>query len=383
MATESVNKIDILDSRDLYLQVKDSILKYLQDSEIPANGRLPTNREFGRMFSVSTLTVQRAVGELAKEKIVYSRRGRGTFVRNATPGTGLSSRTSLIACVIPSLQSNTVASTIFALDDIVFDDGGEHIIVSNTQYDSGRELRLLDSLLERDIDALVYQPAALIRWQPVQAHAVDERLHRFLARGIPVVMLDEFGLAGRYDTIVPDERKTCELAVHHLLACGHRRLLFFGHTEICGPKVETFQRLVREAGLGEDEFRIFAHNTDDVDATPDGLRAMLDAGWTFTGVVAATDHFALACHRFLAEQGIQCPRDVSIVGSDNLEAVQRIDIPLTTVWCDPEETARLVRRQIRARLAEDCDLRESKPLRVLLEPSLVMRGSTSPPSPEL
>jgi len=379
----SVSNIDILDSRDLFLQVKDSIVEYLKESDLPPDRQLPTNREFGRMFNVSALTVQRAMGALAKEKIVYSRRGRGTFVLNPNPDTQTSnSRTSLIACVIPSIQDNTVAATIFALDDVVFDHGGEHLIVSNTQFDPDRELRLLDSLLDRGIDALVYQPEAPLKRQPEQIRAIDERLQRFLAQGVPVVVLDEFGMTGRYDTIVPDETEACKLAVHHLLDCGHRRLLFFGHTGIFDTKVEAVRQIVGKAGVPWDHYRVVAHNQYEIESNPAGLKEILDEGWLFTGVVAASDHFALVCHRFLAQQGIQCPRDVSIVGSDNLEAVRPLDIPLTTVWCDPGETASHVQKQLIARLAEKCDLRASEPLRLLLEPSLVVRGSTSAPRSE-
>jgi LacI family transcriptional regulator len=377
------NSIDILDSRDLFLQVKDSVLAYLKENELSPDERLPTNREFGRMFGVSALTVQRAMGALAKEKIVYSRRGRGTFVLNpARAGENLNSRTSLIACVVPSIQSNSVASTIFALDDVMFDDGGEHIIVSNTQFDPDRELRLLDSLLDRGIDALVYQPEAPIKRQPAQTRAIDERLQRFLEYGIPVVMLDEFGMAGRYDTIIPNDVEACNLAVRHLLDLGHRRLIFFGHTGVFATKVEAVRQMIGKAGVPWDHYRVVSHNDYEIESNPAGLQAILDEGGLFTGVIAASDHFALVCHRFLSKQGIQCPRDVSIVGSDNLEAVQPLDIPLTTVWCDPDEVANHVRKQLAARLARKSDLRELEPLRLLLEPKLVARGSTSAPRTE-
>ena len=379
MSRDDSGAIDILDRRDLHLQVKDSILEYVRRNALGPHQRLPTHRDFGRMYDVSPLTVQRAVSALAEDNVVYTRRGRGTFVLRTDGSVPAARRRSaLVACVVPTIQSNTVAATVLALDDQVFDRRDEHIIVANTNHDEARELRLLGSLLERRIDALVYQPWAPMVHRPGHLSEVDARLQRFLTQGTPVILLDEFAIPHRYDTIIPDDTLTTDLAVRHLAALGHRRLIFFGHSEYFANKIKAFHTAVRDAGLSDREYRIVPHDEEDPENTDCGsMPAVLEEGWEFTGVVAATDQYALTCLRLLGAAGIRCPRDVSVVGADNLEAIEHIERPLTTVWCPPRETAAQVLRLNTTRQKGESDLREVEPCRILMSPMLLERGTTA------
>ena len=374
---DTAGPVDLLSEQDLYLQVKDSIQAYVRAHRLRPDDQLPTNRQFSALFKVSALTVQRAVGALAAERLVYTRRGRGTFVRQV--GERRMPRPRLYGCVVPTIQNNTVAAHVSAIDDLVFDDSGNHLIVANTRCSTEREVRLLDSLLARGIDALIYQPNPTFGRDAAFVRAVDERLQAFLAASAPVVMLDAFPVASRYDTVMPDDVRSCELAVRHLFDLGHRDLVFYGNSEFFGVKITTFQRVGRELGLGADELHVVTHDADDFqDAPPANLADLLEAECPFTGVVAATDDFALSCIRFLRARGICCPADVSVVGADNVAAIRDLDVPLTTVWCEPAEMARAVCQLVEGRVAQGGDQRAVDPQVVLMAPRLEQRGSTAP-----
>jgi DNA-binding LacI/PurR family transcriptional regulator len=378
----NVNVVNLQDKRDLYLQVKAYIADYVRQGKYETDGSLPTNREFAEMLKVSPLTIQRAIVALADEGLLYTRRGKGTYVRQGAEATALRMKTGLYACVVPTIRSNTVAATVDALDALIFENSGQHMLLCNSQLDFDREVRLLDSLLDRTVDALIYQSNPLVYQRPIFVQAIDVRLQKFLAAGVPVVLLDEFTRPDRYDTILPDEKLMCGLALRHLLELGHRRFVFVVNPDLWKEKLEAFRKVMAEVGLSAGDIRFVLVKGEGGDDTASdiarGLQTVLDDGWPFTALMAATDGYAVDSCRFLNARGIKCPEDVSIVGADNLEFIEHLEIPLTTVWCEPREVAQRVQQQVQARWAAGGDLRQTPPARIPFAPKLVVRKSTGP-----
>ena len=96
-----------------------------------------------------------------------------------------------------------------------------------------------------------------------------------------------------------------------------------------------------------------------------------------TAVVAANDLLALGAYQELAGRGLLCPRDVSIVGHNDMPLVDMVAPPLTTVRIDHhtmgQEAARLVMARIEAELEQ--------PLVRTTTVRLVVRASTAAPQP--
>ncbi|MBI2246052.1 MAG: substrate-binding domain-containing protein, partial [Nocardioides sp.] len=110
-------------------------------------------------------------------------------------------------------------------------------------------------------------------------------------------------------------------------------------------------------------------------AGADALRSLLDAGAEFTAVVAGNDLIALGCYDVFAERGIDCPRDVSVVGFNDMPFLDKLRPPLTTVAVPHQQIGAEA-----ARMLLDAIRDPSRPARsVLLPLSLVVRGSTAPP----
>jgi GntR family transcriptional regulator of arabinose operon len=227
-----------------------------------AEDRLPTNREFSKRMNVSSLTVQKAVSALVREGVLYARRGKGTFVRNLAASVRGKPQIGVYATMIPTIQGNTVAAFVNALDDLVFSKSGDHMFLCNSQYDLEREITLLDSLLSRSIDVLIYQVNPLLFIRPVFIHAIDFRLQKFLSAGGPVIMIDRFVKPDRYDTVEPDKTKMAELQVTHLLELGHRRLLFVGFETISQVIESGWKKAAAMLGLGAD--RAYGDSTGEV-----------------------------------------------------------------------------------------------------------------------
>lgn len=75
--------VDRNSSTPLYSQVKSILQGLIEEGMFKEGDFLPTERELGRHFQVSRITVRRAIDELAREGYLDSQQGRGTLVAQA------------------------------------------------------------------------------------------------------------------------------------------------------------------------------------------------------------------------------------------------------------------------------------------------------------
>jgi DNA-binding LacI/PurR family transcriptional regulator len=130
---------------------------------------------------------------------------------------------------------------------------------------------------------------------------------------------------------------------------------------------------MRARGLGA-EIRVVPGGQTQLDGQR-AARALLDGGDLPTAVVAFNDDTAVAVMALLAQQGVDVPGRLSIVGWDDIEAAALAPVGLTTVAQQPDEMSRLAVERIVARI----ERRKVIGHQIVLEPDLRVRGSTSKP----
>ena len=106
-----------------------------------------------------------------------------------------------------------------------------------------------------------------------------------------------------------------------------------------------------------------------------GHRLARDRG--VTAVFAANDEMALGVMRAMFEAGRAVPRDVSVVGFDDVPFARYLTPPLTTVRQDFAELGTRAMGLLERVLGG-----EDQPSAELVPTSLVVRGSTAPPRPD-
>jgi len=174
--------------------------------------------------------------------------------------------------------------------------------------------------------------------------------------------------------VTVDSHLGASLATQHLLDIGHKTVF-----HISGPRdwVEAQQRVVgwratlEQAGAPVPEVILGDWSAQAGYDAGQVLAALPEA----TAVFAANDNMALGLLRALSELGRSVPRDISIVGFDDIAEAGFFTPPLTSVRQDFSEMGRrsveLLLRQVETgtRSAEH----------IMLAPELVLRESTAPP----
>jgi len=208
------------------------------------------------------------------------------------------------------------------------------------------------------------------------------KLHAISADGssMPLVAAYDELPDPQINSVITDNLQAAERAVQHLFELGHRRI---GH--ISGPSRNTFpnERLVGfrkamfERRLQVREDWIFPGNyaMQSGEAAAAHFAALSERP---TAIFAANDEMAIGLISSFRRHGIECPRDVSVMGFDDITIAHNYFPALTTMRQPREEIGRIATETLVNILEGNHQSRE--PVRAVLQSELIARESTPSPA---
>lgn len=334
----------------------------------------PTMRDVAKAAGVHPGTVSRTLNPLTRPLVnertaaaVDRAARRLGYSPNPIARTLKTRRSFSIGVLIPDLTNPLFPPLIRGMEG-VWDGAGYTTLVASTDGDPDRERQRLEMLVARQVDGFVVATAA--------RH--DEVVTEMMAAGQAVVLVNRTIQGNGAFAVVPDDRKGAALAVEHLVSLGHRRI-----AHLAGPRrLSTGQLRWRGFLEAMDEHGLEVHPGAVVAAESfteaEGAACthrLLGLEHPPTAIVAGNDLLALGSYAAIAELGLRCPEDVSVIGFNDMPFADRFSPPLTTI--------RIPHAAIGARAAELLLERiedpAATPQTLLFEPTLIVRGSTTTP----
>ena len=248
-----------------------------------------------------------------------------------------------------------------ALDDYT-------LMLASSDGEVERESRYLRLFEEHGVLGMLVTPAG-----PDIGHLLDLR-----ARGLGVVLLDQTSPSPDISSVAVDDVAGAAMAVGHLLALGHRRIGFInGPPSIkqCVDRRAGALRALEEAGLDASalvEVEVPALNADGGEA---GVVQLLDGGPQPTALFCVNDLTALGAMRALRAQGMEIPRDMAVVGYDDVNFASMLMTPLTSVRQPTRELGRVAADLLLRAAAGD----GAPAQHVEFQPELIVRASSGAP----
>jgi DNA-binding LacI/PurR family transcriptional regulator len=174
-----------------------------------------------------------------------------------------------------------------------------------------------------------------------------------------------------YCVVGTDNVSGARMATEHLLASGRRRIVFVGDPSI--PEIrlrcDGYKLALKSAPRGSAPPRVIkAHMTPE--AAHDAMHRSIASGVKFDAVFAATDVIAIGAMRAISASGLAVPRDVALVGFDDIAMAAHVHPTLTTVRQDLARGASLLVDLVLRRAAGE------KTQSVMLAAELVVRQSS-------
>ena len=245
----------------------------------------------------------------------------------------------------------------------------------------GLSLVLLSIGTERDRELAALEQMRRLRAEGVaiaMAHAEPGDFERLTRAGIRVVTLAGFVADPSMDAVYPDRPRGVEIAVEHLASLGHRRIAVFDSTanqRAMETRVEAHLSVLRRFGLEADPSLVLGVEQATMAAAGEMAQRVCDVG--VTAVIAIGDVLAIGLWLAFERLGVSVPADISIVGMDDIELAVAVRSGLTTIAFERHEQARLVVDLLVARMN---GTGPAGPIHRLLEPRILVRGSTAPAS---
>jgi LacI family repressor for deo operon, udp, cdd, tsx, nupC, and nupG len=344
---------------------------------IESSRKQPTIQDVARHAKVSAATVSRVlssperVSEATRERVNTAVVETGYTLNQAARSLRLQ-KAKTILTAMPGI-GNPFYSTILDAVVTVATSRGYGVLVTGRLGDDPAKW-LSDYFLSNRADGLLLFDGFL---DTRKLHAIGE------GSALPLVAAYDELPDPQINSVITDNLQAAERAVQHLYDLGHRRI---GH--ISGPSRNTFpnERLVgfRKAmfehhlEVREDWIRPGDYTMESGKRAAEHFAGLAQRP---TAIFAGNDEMAIGLIATLRRHGIDCPRDMSVMGFDDISVSQNYAPALTTMRQPREQIGRIATETL-VNILEGNRSNSTGPVRVVLQSELIVRESTAPPPPE-
>jgi LacI family transcriptional regulator len=330
-----------------------------------------TIRDVARLAQVSIGTVSNYLNDTKQispgtRKRIDSAVTELAFVPNRASQVMRGATSKIIGLIIPNIANPFYTELARGVEDAALE-AGHVVVMCNTNGDPKREAKYLRAMHEMRATGVLLSLNQTGR----------EQIQALRRSGIAVVLLDHRRKFTDISAVTSNDELGGQIAMSHLLELGHADVLFVGGPDGERPVEDRFtgaRLAVESAGLPPSALRR-------INAPGPSLRdhvVVSDAIFGATmpsALFCSYDAIALAVQSTLARHGIVTPRDVSIIGYDDLEAAQLALVPLTSV-SQPKYEQGYMAAQI---LISEARQPTEEWQEVIYSPRLMVRESTGKP----
>ena len=276
-------------------------------------------------------------------------------------------RTYCVAVLVPDIGDEFSSSLISGIEKCLAQHGYFYFVVSHR---GAPELidKSPDTLLDRGVEGMIF---------------INTPLTRSLT--VPVIAISDITEAAGVSSIVIDNSRAASLALSHLSKLGHKRIAFLRGPRGNGDSKDRWDCLQQAAK--ELDVRIDPKLTRELGRYPEcNKTSMSDLGYhaakellagsaDFSALVAFNDGSAIGAIRAFRDAGLKVPRDISVLGFDDIEQAA-FNVPrLTTIRQPLVRMGELAATSLIKRIEHPTEQSDD----VIVEPELVVRESTSAP----
>lgn len=325
-------------------------------------------REVAKLAGVSVATVSRTlkfperVVEATREKVNAAIRETG-YKPNLMAVQFRSRKTLNLVILVPSI-ANVFYSRIISGAQRAARDLGYRVLLCDTQGNEALEREFAQLIEAHQADGVIQLRA----FDPFEDQPSES---------IPLVNVCEVLDSRRYPSLSLDNVKAAKAMTSHLIGLGHRRIgLIQGPSEspLTRGRIAGYQEALSEAALGQDS-NLVCHGDFSLEAGYEGARSLLALPERPTALFCENDEMAMGALRYLNEQGLEVPKDISLAGFDDISFASFCTPPLTTV-AQPAEVFGMRAVEM---LVDVIEGRSAGSVHEVLPFELRVRGSTAPP----
>jgi len=284
-------------------------------------------RKVSKLAGVSVATVSRvlnhpeSVSEETRNRILKIMEEEN-YVPNSIARSLSTNKTNTIGLIIPNILDPLYPSITKGVEDVFFKKG-YNILLSNTEYDAKREKDCIEMLLSKKVDGLIICSSILGR----------EGFEIIMKQKVPFVLVGEYIDDSDINIVYTDYLSGAYMATKHLIKAGYKVIAHISgpmNRKVSKEKLEGYKKALLEAGYPYDEEYVIEGNNQ-IDGGHLALKKMIKKKGKPDAIFVANDLMALGTIEAIKALGYAVPKDIAIVGFDDIDVSSLIEPKLTTV----------------------------------------------------
>jgi LacI family transcriptional regulator len=282
------------------------------------------------------------------------------FVPNPVARGLAGGRTMSIGVLTQAIDSPFYGAGLRAIE-VALGAAGYTPLFMSGHWNAAEEARCIEALRSRRVDGLI-----------VMAGRLADSALKSVAKFLPVVVTGRALKASNLVALDIDHREGARQATQHLIELGHRRIAFIGgvtdHPDAVARE-QGYREALQAAGLAIDAGLLLPGDFTEAGGMA-AVEQLMQHGTRFSAIFAANDQMALGAALGLHRHGLHVPKDVSLVGFDDVAGSLYSVPPLTTVHHPIQEICELASQAMFSLLAGE------RPKVEAPAPRLIVREST-------
>ncbi|WP_284139857.1 catabolite control protein A [Virgibacillus sp. LDC-1] len=283
--------------------------------------------DVAREANVSMATVSRVVNGNPNVKPATRKKVLATIEQlgyrpNAVARGLASKKTTTVGAIIPDISSIFFAELARGIEDIATM-YKYNIILSNSDQNMDKELQLINTMLEKQVDGILF----------MGGNISEEHIKQFSTASVPVVLAATYDGSGKIPSVNIDYEAAAFEATKFLIDKGNKRIAFISGEEdtiINQLKYEGYKRAFKETAMTLNDAYII-HGDYTYDSGMKSIEKLLQLEEKPDAVFVASDEMALGVIHGAQDLGYSIPDDLEVFGFDNTRLATMVRPTLSTI----------------------------------------------------
>ncbi len=231
-------------------------------------------------------------------------------------------KTNFIALFVPDILDPCYMELAKGVEDVAHQKK-YNIMLCNTESDENKEKEYIETFISRKVDGLILVSTLL----------KEEDFNQIKKRGISFILIEKREFLHDIDVVYTDYKSAAEEAMEHMIEMEHNPIAM-----ICGrkPYFENQEKLSGyKSALAKASLPCLEEYIEEEENTIEGgylaAAKLLELKTPPKAIFATSDMMAFGAMERIKQEGFSIPKDIAVVGFDNLKVASVVEPQLTTV----------------------------------------------------
>lgn len=288
--------------------------------------------EVAKKANVSVATVSRVINgnypvkEETREKVLSIIKELD-YTPNAQARDLIKQTSTNIGIVVPSISNMFFPQVINGIEEYL-NESKYSLFLCTTNGDKYKERDRVNELISRNVAGIIVIDPTL--------HNSKSEFFSNISKSMPIVFVNGYTNSSDISSISNDEESGARIALDYLIEKGHKNILFIrGESSYSYDiKEKVYIEVMKELKTFNRDYIINigkGNSIETVNQTMEHCIRILEKNKNITAVFTCNDLMGIGVINACKKLNIKIPRDLSVIGYDNIELSEMVEPKLTTI----------------------------------------------------